>query len=133
MEEPIRLVFVDDEPRLRASWARIIRDEVDMTLVESLESADQLTSNLPREDSVVILDLSMPGRNPLDTVAEIREAHPQCRVIIYSGYNDPDTVREALMSGAWGFVDKLTPPLKILDAIRRVARGEAVFPPGFTG
>jgi two-component system response regulator DesR len=131
MAAPIRVLFVDDEPRLRTCWGRLIGAQPDMSLVGCLSSADELLTRVPRDDSIVLLDLSMPGRDPLDAAAELRDARPECRVIVYSGHNDPDTLREVLSAGAWGLVDKLTPPLEILDAIRRVAVGRTVFPAGF--
>lgn len=129
----IPVFFVDDEPRLRTLWEWIVADQEDMTLAGTLASADELIERVPTGESIVLLDLSMPGRDPLEAAAEIRDSRPDCRVIIYSGYSDPETVRRAVESGAWGLVDKLTPPPQILDAIRRVAGGEAVFPPGFLG
>lgn len=130
MSETIRVIFVDDEPRLRECWERLIRAQTDMMLLRSLRSADDLIQTVPAEDSIVLLDLSMPGRDPLDAAAELRDRRPRCKVIVYSGYSDPRTAREAIAAGAWGLVDKLTPANDILDAIRRVASGGTAFPAG---
>lgn len=133
MDEPIRVFFVDDEPKLRMLWQRVLEDQADMRVEATLDSADGLAARLPEGASVVLLDLTMPGCDPLGAAAEIRDTRPLSRVIIYSGHSDPVTVRKAVECGAWGFVDKLTSPDDVLDAIRRVAGGEAVFPATFSG
>jgi DNA-binding NarL/FixJ family response regulator len=96
--------------------------------MDALASADDFSAAAPEVDCVALLDLSMPGRDPLAVLSELRDTCPLCRVIVYSGYSDRQTVQEALAAGAWGLVDKITPPPEILGAIRRVAGGEAVFP-----
>jgi DNA-binding NarL/FixJ family response regulator len=133
MGRNVRVVLVDDEPRLRAAWEKLINQQADMTVVESLPCADRLIERVPDGDSVMLLDLSMPGSDPLAAVAELRIVRPACRAIIHSAYNDPDTARAAVNSGAWGFVDKLGSPDMVLAAVRRVADGEAVFPNGSFG
>lgn len=129
MTGTVQVLVVDDQPDIRAIWQRLICRQPDMTLVETLPSADDLAASAP-DDAVVLMDLSMPGRDPLAVVAELRETGRRCRVVVFSGYTDARTVRESLEAGAWGFVDKVAPPLEILDAIRRVASGETAFPPG---
>jgi two-component system response regulator DesR len=133
MHGPIQVLVVDDEPRLRMVWGRVIESQPDMVLVTMLESADALDSELPDGPCVVLLDLSMPGRDPLDVAAQVNRESPDCRIIIYSGYSDPDTMQAAADAGAWGFVDKLASVTSILEAIRRVAGGEAVFGVGSSG
>lgn len=130
---PIRILIVDDEPRLRASLERYVRSQSDMTVIGTLSNADALCSMVPREASIVLLDLTMPGRDPLDAASQIQRERPECRVILYTGHNDPDTVQLGLACGAWGLVDKLTPPAEILQVIRRVASGETSFPDGSLG
>src|SRR5690606_41480819 len=128
VEEKIGVILVDDDPRIRKWMERFVAHEEDMTLLACFPSADGLTQRVPERAVVMLLDLSMPGRNALEATSELREARPDCRVIIYSGLNDPEVIEAAIEHGAWGMVDKLTPLREIVTIIRKVAQGETVFP-----
>lgn len=131
MNAPISVIVVDDEPRLLAAWEKLLATQTDMVLLALLSSADGIEERLADVgDVVVLLDLSMPGRDSLATVAGLRAERPRARVVVYSGYSDEGRVRSAFAAGAWGFVDKLEPPARILEIIRGVSRGETAFPRG---
>ncbi len=82
---------------------------------------------------VAVLDLSMPGADPLAEIKRLSGLIPDVRAIVYSGHADPDLIRAAFDAGAWGFLDKLAPPADMFMVVRRVAAGEAVFPPSLGG
>lgn len=126
----LRVLVVDDEARLRAAWERLLRLQPDMELVGSLDRADELVAFIEgRETDVVLLDLSMPGQDPLTAIATAARVRPETKVVLFTGHNDPETARRAEVAGAWGMVDKLVEPLEIVDALRRVGGGERLFPP----
>lgn len=121
----IRLLVVDDSPDITDALALTIRGEAGMTLVGTLESADDLIGAIGRlTPSVVLIDLSMGGRPPLEAVREAHARFPEVRAIIYSGYDDPETIDEAVEAGAWGFASKHDDIEKVLRIVRRVAQGE---------
>lgn len=131
-EQPIRVMIVDDEPRLCSAWQRIISAEQDMTFVGALRSADTIIEAVAaHHPDVVLLDLILPGRDALEALAEVARTNPATRVVMYSGYNDEETVNKAIDNGGWGLVDKLSSPQSILDVIRRVFGGEMCFPAGY--
>ena len=131
MQREIRVLLVDDNAQLRTLWERLIDEQPDMALADSLQSADQLAARITHDDDlVVLLDLVMPGGCPLAVMADLQRTCTRCRVIVYTGHTDSQSVRESIANGAWGLVDKLSPPEVILDVIRRVADGEVVFPFG---
>ena len=76
--------------------------------------------------NVLVLDLRMPGINALTYVRQLQDAQPETRVIVYSGYDDHETIDHAIEAGAWGFVSKHQDLNTLLEAIRKVARGELV-------
>lgn len=122
------VIVVDDEPRLRTAWSNLLSKHEDFELLACLPTADELESHVPPDREVVVLmDLSMPGRDSLSAVSDLRRERELARVLIYSGYCDDETIRNAFAAGAWGFVDKLEPPLRILDLMRGIARGEPAF------
>ncbi len=132
MRARTRVLFVDDELRLRKAWEQLLCGQEDLEFVGALGSADDLVTTAARTlADIVLLDLSMPGPNPFDAMTRLAAERPDCRVIVYSGYTDREVVQKAIDAGAWGFVDKIERPSDILAAVRRVALGEVVFPGDF--
>lgn len=116
---------IDDNPKLTAAWDKLVRMQPDMELVGVLHAADQLVDRArDLRPHVVLLDLTMEGRDPLDAAAELARTAPEARILIYSGHSDRALVDKAMDAGAWGFVGKHDEPDRILEAIRAVARGE---------
>ncbi|CAG0982810.1 Transcriptional regulatory protein DesR [Phycisphaerales bacterium] len=125
----ISVLLVDDQERLLLAWEKLLAAQPDMRLAGTLPAADRLievVSSSPVD--VVILDLSMPGRSPLSAIRDLVEHGPGVRAIVLSAHADPAAIQAAFDAGVWAFVDKLSPPSHMLDVIRRVAAGEAVFP-----
>src|SRR5437879_5558032 len=121
----IRVLCVDDSRRLTDAWARLFRLQPDLDLVGALPNADTLieAAGAQRPD-VVLMDLTMDGRDPLEALAELSRLHPEVRVIICTGHCDPELIARVLDAGAWGCIRKTQEPGAIMDAIRRVAEGK---------
>lgn len=132
MANTFRVLFVDDEPRLRQSWQRLLSSYPDIEFVGTLDTADGLDAAVRATGAhVVLLDVSMPGQCPLDACRNLTRAAPDARVVFYSGHDDAALVEDCFHAGAWGFVDKLMPPDEIIAVLRRVAAGEPSFPRNF--
>jgi DNA-binding NarL/FixJ family response regulator len=128
----IRLLLVEDSRDLTDVIALTVRHEKGIELVGVLHAADTMTDAVAEhEPDVVLIDLSMPGKPPLEAVREAARARPETRSIVYSGYDDPDVLREAEQAGAAGFVSKHKDFSEVLAVVRRVAAGETVFAGGF--
>lgn len=120
---PIRVLCADDHADLCAVLCRIIARQPDMESVGSLASADELVSEAVRlRADVVVVDLTMHGRDPLDAIAELRRVQPETRSIVFSGREDPESVSAALAAGASHMLPKHGDPWAIVDVVRRVAR-----------
>lgn len=79
--------------------------------------------------AIVILDLDMPGRDPLDVTRELQVQYPEIRVVIFSGHVRKELIDEAVMAGAWGYVSKSDGEQALIDALHMVAEGEFAFSP----
>jgi len=98
--------------------------------VGKLASADSLASTLSAlKPDIVLIDLTMPGRDPLDAIKQATSQFPTTRFIVLSGYDDQAVVERAVDQGAWGFVSKHDDILLVLSAIRTVAAGGTYFKP----
>jgi len=125
----IRVLIVDDQALMRAGFRMILDAEADIEVVgeaaDGLEAIDQAASLRP---DVVVMDIRMPR---LDGVEATRQL-PHHRVLILTTFDLDEYVIEALRAGASGFLVKDAPPEQLVDAVRVVARGEAMLSPAVT-
>lgn len=127
-QQPVRMrvMIVDDEVKLREAWQSLVRAQPDMDVAASLASADRLAlAVLEVKPDVVILDLRMPGKDPLEALREAVTARPETRAVVFSAMSDQQIPRLAMEAGAWAYVDKLESPDVILATLRRVCRMDA--------
>lgn len=117
-----RVLCVDDSKDTVDMLARLVGGQPDMVSVGELDCADRIAEEaILRRADVVVLDLTMPGPPPLAAIGLLAERAPRCRVIAFSGYDDPGTREAARCAGAWELVSKGGEPTDIIWAIRRVA------------
>jgi len=114
-----RILCVDDSADVADMLARLVRSEPDLESVGTLGSAEGLVDEVIRlRAEVVVLDLTMPGPSPLAAIHDLAVRAPSCRVIAFSGYDDPGTKDEVRRAGAWGLVSKHGKPADIIRGIR---------------
>lgn len=122
--QPIRILLVDDHQIVRAGFAQFIAEQNDLALCGEASSGDEAI-RLVRQNAydVVVLDISMPDKNGVDTLRVIRQVRPELRVLVLSGYPETHYAVNMLRAGANGYVCKDAPPEDVIHAIRVVARG----------
>lgn len=138
---PIRVLCVDDYLKLTEVLRSFIDAQPDMRCVGCLTSAGDLAESVRRVCTptpanppdaatplVVILDASMPGKDPFEAASELAAAFPEVKTIFYSGHNDREIIERVKSVGARGFVTKGGDPTIVLQAVREVAAGRVVIP-----
>ena len=127
----IRVLCAEDNRDLATMLQAFIDSEDDMCCVGLAESRHGLAEMVAQSQAdVVVMDLSMPGGNPIQTLRDIGARSAGSRVLIHSGYDDQTSIDQAVAAGAWGFVSKHGDPQRLIDAIRRVSAGEMVIATG---
>lgn len=103
-EERRRLLVVDDDPLVRQTLARCLRDDCDVTTVPSGETAIKAfeDDNFP----VVVLDLRMEGISGLETLRLLKERQPAPSVIILTAHESMETAISAVNLGAFNYLTK---------------------------
>jgi len=120
----IRVLIVDDHAILREGLKRIIEEDGQMALVAEASSGHQAVSlTRSQKPDVVLLDISMPDRSGLDALADIRLAHPGCRVLMLSMHPEEQYAIRCLRQGADGYLTKESAPELLLGAIRKLHGG----------
>lgn len=120
----IKILIADDHAIVRKGLRNIVDDDGQMQVVGEAKSGAELL-NLVREISadVVILDISMPGRNGLETLKDIKRERPSLPVIILSIHPEDQYAVRALKAGAAGYMTKESAPEELVEAIKKACRG----------
>lgn len=79
------------------------------------------------EPDILLLDIVMPGMNGIDATREIHQRFPHIRILVLSSFQDDDSVRQMLSSGAAGYVVKGSLAADLAETVRLVHGGKAVF------
>ncbi|HKL87544.1 MAG TPA: response regulator transcription factor [Salinibacter sp.] len=121
----IHVYLVDDHPPIRDAIARVLEDTMDVELCgyagEATQARSQIEAMTP---NVAIIDISLEDQHGLSLVQGIRERHPQIELLVYSMYDENIYAERALRAGASGYLMKTESPSRLVEAIRRVERGE---------
>jgi two-component system response regulator RegA len=113
-----RILLVDDDTTYLQRLAKALRDRsYTVAAVESTEAARAAAAEL-RPDAVV-LDLKLPDASGLVCLRELREAWPEIRVLMLTGYGSIATAMEAVRQGAWDYLTKPADADQILTALHR--------------
>jgi DNA-binding NarL/FixJ family response regulator len=131
----IRVVLADDQALVRAGFRVLLDSAGDIEVVGEAASGDEaLAQAREKRPDVVLMDIRMPNTDGLEATRRIatEPALAGVRVLILTTFEVDEYVFEALRSGASGFVVKDMEPAELLQAVRVVARGDALLAPGVT-
>jgi two-component system nitrate/nitrite response regulator NarL len=121
----VRILIVDDHPITRDALAALLAQH-DFTVVGEAgdgESAIELARSL--QPQLVLLDLSMPGMSGLEALPRIRDAAPDCEVVVLTASGTEENLLSAIRGGAAGYLLKNEPPERLVEFLRGVGEGEA--------
>ena len=122
-----RVMVVDDHPVVRDGVSLLLRGEPALAVVGSAESGRAALGRAADLDpDLVLLDLRLPDMLAPEVIAGLRERVPAARVVVFTAHGDHHGVQAALDAGAHGALLKDAAATDLVDALRRVLRGERV-------
>jgi DNA-binding NarL/FixJ family response regulator len=129
----IRVLVVDDQPLIRGGFRMILDQRDDVELVGEAENgrqAVQLAGEL-RPD-VILMDIRMPEMDGIEATRRLVAAETPARILALTTFDLDEYVYASIQAGASGFLLKDVQPAELVDAIRVVAAGNALFSPTAT-
>lgn len=130
---PIRVMVVDDHPIWREGVERDL-NEAGFSVVATAANGKEALARFPAtHPDVVVLDLQIPAPNGVEVTAQVLKDNPASRVLVLSASGEQKDVLDAVKAGATGYLVKSASRAELIDAVTRVARGDAVFTPGLAG
>jgi len=130
MTSKITVLLVDDHTLVRRGFRRLLEDDPAIEVVGEASNGDEAIQ-LVRELSpqVVVMDAAMPGTGGLAATRAILATSPAVRILMLSMHSEETLVRQAMDSGARGYILKNALDLDLAAAVTRVAAGEIVLDP----
>jgi two-component system response regulator DesR len=126
----IRVLLAEDQAMVRGALAALLDLEEDIKVVTQVERGDEVVpAALACQPDVALLDIEMPGGSGLNAAQALRRHLPSCRVMILTTFGRSGYLRQAMESGAVGFLLKDAPAAELAVSIRRVMAGERVVDP----
>ena len=120
----IRLIITDDHPVIRNGIRTILEEVDDIRIVAEVNDGLELLDTLEtREADIILMDINMPNLNGLEATKKVKEKYPDVKIITFSQYDEKRFIKQALKSGASGYMLKNTPADEFLEAIRMVHQG----------
>ena len=130
MEEPIRLLIVDDQRLMRDGLCTLLELEADLAIAGEAEDGqaalEKYEALLP---DVVLMDIRMPRLDGVEATRRMRQRWPEARIIILTTFDDDALIFDGLRAGAQGYLLKDVSGQELADAIRKVAGGGALIEP----
>ncbi len=126
----IRVLLAEDQAMVRGALTALLRLDGNFEVVAEVARGDEVVAAaLKTQPDVALLDIEMPGGDGLSAAQALHERLPTCRILILTTFGRSGYLRQAMESGAVGFLLKDAPAAELATAIRRVMAGERVVDP----
>jgi DNA-binding NarL/FixJ family response regulator len=131
--DPIRVFLLDDHEVVRRGLRDLLESDGDIEVVGESGSAQTATSRIPAlRPDVAVLDARLPDGSGIDVCRDVRSVDPGIKALILTSYDDDEALFAAILAGAAGYLLKQVGGSDLVDAVRRVARGQSLIDPALT-
>lgn len=120
----IKILIADDHAVVRRGLRQIINDEPDFEVVAEAQNGQEVMDKIEKSNcDVVVLDITMPDKNGLVVLQEVKAARPRLPILILSMHPEDQFALRALKLGASGYLTKESAPEELVGALRKVTSG----------
>src|SRR5207253_5061517 len=122
---PARILIVDDHPLTREALSSLLGAHGLNVIGCASDGAEAIVDAGLLQPDLVLLDPSMPGVDGLTALPRLREAAPDCEVVVLTASGTEENLLSAIRAGAAGYLLKAESPARIVEFLRGAANGEA--------
>ena len=120
----INILIADDHAIVREGLKNIIAEALDIVVKDEANNGAEVIKKILKNDyDMIVLDITMPGRDGIDVLKQIKSFKPDLGILIMSMHPEDQFAYRALKLGASGYINKDKAPEEMIDAIRKVASG----------
>jgi two-component system response regulator NreC len=130
MKSKIKIILADDHSVLRAGLKLLLNNENDFIVIGEASDGEKVLRLLEKITAdVLIIDLSMPNMGGLECIKEIKSRGYSIKILVLTMYEDEHYVKEAMRSGALGYVEKQAVDTELFGAVKTVQMGQRYLNP----
>jgi len=121
----IRVLIADDHAIVREGLKQILADTKDIVVAAEAENGLEAVKLCRKNEcQVMLLDISMPDRNGIEVLKQVKKETPKLSVLMLSMHREDQYAIRALKAGAAGYLNKQSAPKELVNAIRQVSKGQ---------
>ena len=129
-----RVLIIDDHVMVRDGVAEIIEHAEDLSVCGTASTANEGLAALSKlKPDLVLVDITLPGKNGVEFIKDARAQHPELRILVMSMHDESLYADRVLRAGGRGYIRKQEGGDKLIEAMRRVLRGEIAVSEKITG
>jgi two-component system response regulator DevR len=129
----LRVFLLDDHEIVRRGVRELLESEGDLEVVGEAGTAEEALARIPATTpDVAVLDVRLPDGDGVEVCREIRTRNAGVQCLMLTSFADDEALFTAIMAGAAGYVLKQVKGNELVDAVRRVGRGESLLDPAVT-
>jgi len=126
----IKLLIADDHPLVLEGLKQIIKQTSDIIVVDEACNGGEVLNKLEMNNyDVILLDFSMPQKNGIEILNEVKKKNVKTPILILSIHPEEIYAIRCLKAGAYGYLTKDSAPNELISAIRKVSMGEKYIRP----
>lgn len=121
----VKIILTDDHTIVRDGLKKILAEEADMKVIGEAGSSEELFAlKLLKKADVLLLDISLPGRNGLEIISDLNEQYPNLKIVMLSMHSEEKYAERAFKNGAKAYVAKDVASDELVKSIRRILKKE---------
>jgi len=129
-EQTIRILIADDHPVVRKGLKALLNTEPGLEVVgEAADGEQAVTKARTLKPDVILMDLSMPRKDGVQAISEIRQEVPGVKILVLTSFAEDKRIIAAIEAGALGYLLKESSPHELVRAVRTVYRGDSSLHP----
>jgi DNA-binding NarL/FixJ family response regulator len=129
MQQPMRVLVVDDHPLMRAGISAIVNAQPDMTIAGEAGTSEEAITLFERiRPDVTLMDLQLPPKGGVSVIRELRSKYQTARFLVVTTYEGDEDIFQALQAGAIGYLIKGLSSELLLKGLRHVHAGRRYIP-----